>query len=32
MRRHARRMRRYGMQPMMVMNAGDELPETAAVT
>jgi S-DNA-T family DNA segregation ATPase FtsK/SpoIIIE len=32
MRRQARRMRRYGMQPMIVMNAGDGLPELAAVT
>ena len=31
MRRHARRMRRYGLQPMMVISADDRLPETAAV-
>jgi S-DNA-T family DNA segregation ATPase FtsK/SpoIIIE len=31
MRRHARRMRRYGMQPMIVMGSDDRLPETAAV-
>src|SRR5262245_12249165 len=31
MRRQARRMHRYGMQPMIVMNAGDGLPELAAV-
>jgi S-DNA-T family DNA segregation ATPase FtsK/SpoIIIE len=31
MRRTARRMRRYGFQPMMVMNHGDGLPEIAAV-
>jgi hypothetical protein len=31
MRRQARRMRRYGFQPMMVMNPGDGLPEIAAV-
>jgi FtsK/SpoIIIE family len=31
MRRHARRMRRYGLQPMMVISPGDRLPETAAV-
>src|SRR5215469_6287301 len=31
MRHHARRMRRYGFQPMMVMNPGDGLPEIAAV-
>ncbi len=30
MRRHARRMRRYGLQPMTVINPGDPLPETAA--
>ena len=27
MRRTARQMRRYGMQPMIVMNAGDPLPD-----
>ena len=31
MRRTARRMRRYGFQPMMFFNGGDGLPETAAV-
>ncbi len=31
MRRHARRMRRYGLQPMTIINPGDPLPETAAV-
>jgi hypothetical protein len=32
MRRHARRVRRAGMQPMMVINAGDNpFPELAAV-
>jgi S-DNA-T family DNA segregation ATPase FtsK/SpoIIIE len=31
MRRHARRMRRYGLQPMIVMGSGDRLPEVAAV-
>jgi S-DNA-T family DNA segregation ATPase FtsK/SpoIIIE len=31
MRRQARRMRRYGFQPMMFMDAGDGLPEVAAV-
>jgi hypothetical protein len=31
MRRTARRMRRYGFQPMIVMNGGDGLPEIAAV-
>ncbi|GAA0245254.1 hypothetical protein GCM10009527_047400 [Actinomadura nitritigenes] len=31
MRRNARRMRRYGLQPMVVMNSGDQLPEAAAV-
>jgi hypothetical protein len=31
MRRHARRMRRYGLQPMIVMGGDDRLPETAAV-
>ena len=32
MRRHARRMRRYGMQPMVVINSGDPLPELVIVT
>ena len=31
MRRHARQARRAGMQPMMVINSGDPLPELAAV-
>jgi hypothetical protein len=31
MRRQARRMRRYGFQPMIVVNSGDGLPEIAAV-
>jgi len=31
MRRHARRMRRYGLQPMIVMSSDDQLPEVAAV-
>lgn len=31
LRRHARRMRRYGMQPMIVMNTSDGLPEVAVV-
>jgi hypothetical protein len=31
MRRHARRMRRYGLQPMIFISPGDRLPETAAV-
>jgi hypothetical protein len=31
MRRTARRMRRYGFQPMMFLNPGDGLPETTAV-
>jgi hypothetical protein len=30
LRRHARRLRRDGFQPMMVLNSGDQLPETAA--
>ena len=29
LRRHARRLRRDGFQPMMVINPGDRLPETA---
>jgi len=32
MRRDARRIRRYGVQPMMFMSPGDRLPETAAIT
>jgi S-DNA-T family DNA segregation ATPase FtsK/SpoIIIE len=31
MRRQARRMRRYGFQPMLFMSPGDRFPETAAV-
>ena len=31
MRRHARQARRAGMQPMMVINPGDPLPEFAIV-
>jgi hypothetical protein len=31
MRSHARRMRRYGLQPMVVINSGDPLPEVLAV-
>jgi DNA translocase FtsK/SpoIIIE-like protein len=31
MRRHARRLRRYGLQPMIFISPGDRLPETAAV-
>src|ERR1700722_4933609 len=31
LRRHARRMRRYGMQPMIVMGNGDRMPDTAGV-
>ena len=31
MRRHARRMRRYGLQPMVVINSGDQLPEIAGL-
>jgi hypothetical protein len=31
MRRYARRMRRYGLQPMMVISPGDRLPEPVAV-
>ena len=30
MRRHARQARRAGMQPMMVINAGNQLPDPAA--
>lgn len=30
MRRHARRMRRYGLQPMVVINSGDRMPDVAA--
>ena len=31
MRRQARQVRRSGMQPMMVFNSGDQVPETAGV-
>ena len=31
MRRHARRMRRYGLQPMVVMSPGDPLPDLVIV-
>jgi FtsK/SpoIIIE family len=31
MRRHARRMRRYGLQPMIVMSPGDRLPDLVVV-
>ena len=31
MRRQARRVRRSGVQPMMVINSGDQFPETAGV-
>jgi antitoxin (DNA-binding transcriptional repressor) of toxin-antitoxin stability system len=31
MRRHARRMRRYGMQPMVVINSSDPLPDLLIV-
>jgi hypothetical protein len=31
MRRHARRARRAGMQPMMVIGSGDGLPELAVL-
>src|ERR1035438_4444580 len=27
MRRHARKMRRYGLEPMVVINSGDPLPD-----
>jgi FtsK/SpoIIIE family len=30
-RRHARWMRRYGLQPMIFMNSGDQLPEAIAL-
>ena len=32
MRRHARRMRRYGLQPMVVINSSDRLPDLVIVT
>lgn len=31
MRRHARRMRRYGLQPMVVINSDDQLPDLVIV-
>ncbi len=31
MRRHARRMHRYGLQPMVVINSGDPLPDLVMV-
>jgi len=31
MRRHVRKMRRYGLQPMTIVNPGDPLPETVFV-
>jgi S-DNA-T family DNA segregation ATPase FtsK/SpoIIIE len=31
MRRHARKMRRHGLQPMVVINSDDRLPDLAAV-
>ncbi|MEW2358258.1 FtsK/SpoIIIE domain-containing protein [Spirillospora sp. NPDC029432] len=31
MRRHARKMRRHGLQPMIVINNDDQLPDLAAV-
>src|SRR4051794_31425173 len=31
MRRHARRMRRYGLQPMVVINDGGQLPDLIVV-
>jgi len=31
MRSHARRMRRYGLQPMVVINSGDPLPDLVVV-
>jgi len=31
MRRNARRMRRYGLQPMIVMSPGDRMPDIVAV-
>jgi hypothetical protein len=32
MRRQARRMRRYGLQPMIVINSGDQLPDLVILT
>src|ERR1022692_2061262 len=31
MRRHARKMRRYGLQPMVVINSGDPLPDLVII-
>jgi hypothetical protein len=31
LRRHAHRMRRYGLQPVMVINSTDQLPDTIPV-
>ncbi len=31
MRRHARKMRRYGLEPMIVINSGDSLPDLVIV-
>lgn len=31
LRRHARRMRRYGLQPVMVIDSTDQLPDTIPV-
>jgi hypothetical protein len=31
MRRHARRMRRHGLQPMVVINSGDQFPDVAGL-
>src|ERR1017187_3306100 len=31
MRRHARKMRRYGLQPMVVINSADPLPDLIIV-
>src|ERR1700733_13486788 len=31
MRRHARQLRRDGLQPMTIVNSGDQLPATSAV-
>src|SRR5712691_9654747 len=31
MRRHARRLRRYGLEPIAIVNPGDPLPEVAIV-
>jgi FtsK/SpoIIIE family len=32
MRSHSRRMRRYGLQPMVVINSGDPLPDLVIIT